>query len=182
MTRHQLYEINLEHRTAFCTKCGYTEIVIPTTRTGKTLKPICSTRTKEILENRRQQVELAREARQSQPGWQLRHVLSHIDPVARTATCSHCGPTSIWKRSSSDKDKTYFVCGTQSREYERAYKRAHRSGRSTNPHALSQINEEAETAICATCGPVKIEIHLVNKYVRRRCINAGNPRRIKKSK
>jgi hypothetical protein len=45
--------------------------------------------------------------------------------------------------------------------------------RSNNPHAHSQIDEEKETAICATCGRVKIEIEFINNRIFRSCINAG---------
>ena len=40
MKRHQLYEIDLDKRTAFCIVCGYTEIFVPNTRKRK---PICIT-------------------------------------------------------------------------------------------------------------------------------------------
>ena len=172
MKRHHLYEVDLERLRAFCTVCGYTDIVLRKSRSSATPKSICIARAQEMQVKRLQKSELAREDRQAHPGRQSRHVLSNIDPKAMTAICAVCGPTDIWKRQNAYKGKTYYTCGTQNREYLRKYRRAHREGRSTNPHALSQINEEAGTAVCATCGPVKIEIRLVNKYVTRRCINA----------
>lgn len=123
-------------------------------------------------EKQLQKLELAREERLALSGKQQHHVLSNVDPQTMTAICSICGPTNIWKRSNSNKGRTYYSCGTRSRNYLRKYSRAHRAGRSTNPHALSQVNEEAGIAVCATCGPVKIKIQLVNKYVTVRCINA----------
>lgn len=179
MPRHLLYEINLDRLTAFCTKCGYTEIVIPKTRTGKMYKPICANRAKEILEKKSQQKELAQEEKESQPQWQLRHVLTQIDPVKRTAVCSICGPTDIWISKSARTGRTRSYCGNHSREYLRKYKIAHSSGRPTNPHALSHVNEEAGTAICATCGPVKVEFRIARKYMVKRCPNAPKPRKPK---
>jgi hypothetical protein len=172
MKRHQLYEVDLEQLTAFCTVCGYTKIVLRKTRSNTTSKPLCNVRAQEIQEKQLQKSELAREERHAHLSWKQRHVLSKVDPVTMTAICAVCGPTDIWQRPNAYKGRTYYVCGTQNREYLRKYRRAHRGGRPTNPHALSQVNEEEGTAVCATCGPVKIEVRLVNKYVTRRCINA----------
>ena len=180
MKRHHLYEIDLERLTAFCTVCGYTEIVLPKTRSNKKPKPLCIARAREKREKQLQKLELAREERQAGTDGRQRHSLSNIDPKTMTANCSICGPTNIWKRSNSYKGRTYYSCGTRSRNYMRTYSRAHRAGRSTNPHALSQVNEEAGTAVCATCGPVKVKIRLVNKYVTVRCINAIKPARPRK--
>ena len=172
MKRHNLYEIDLERLRAFCTVCGYTDIVLPKIRSNATPKPTCITRAQEMREKQMQKLELAREKRQAHSSAQPRHILSDIDPQAMTAICAVCGPTDIWKRPNAYKGKTLYVCGTKNREYLRKYSWAHREGRSTNPHALSQVDEEAGTAVCATCGTVQIEIRLVNKYVTRRCINA----------
>jgi hypothetical protein len=143
MKRHQLYEINLERLTAFCTVCGYTEIVLPKTRSDKRPKHLCVARAREKREKQRQKLELAREEGQAGASGRQRHSLSNIDPEAMTAICSICGPTNIWKHSNSYKGRTYYLCGTRRRTYLRKYSRAHRAGRSTNPHALSQVNEEA---------------------------------------
>ena len=180
MKRHNLYEIDLERLRAFCTVCGYTDIVLPKSRSNIKIKPVCIARAREMRENRLQKLELAREERQARKGGQPRHIVSDIEPQAMTAICAVCGPTDIWKRPNAYKGKTLYVCGTKNREYLRKYRRAHREGRSSNPHALSQVNEEAGTAVCATCGPVKIEIRLVNKYITRRCINAKKPARFRK--
>lgn len=176
MPRHLLYEINLEHLIAFCTKCGYVEIVVPTTRAGKTKKPICSNRAKEIQELHRQKLELIREARLLRQRWQKRHILSDVNPETRSAVCSICGPTDIWIAHPKPSLKAHYSCGNYSRERMSKYMVAHYKGRPTNPHALSQIDEEARTAVCATCGPVKIEIRRANKNIVRRCINDPRPK------
>jgi hypothetical protein len=168
--RHQLYEIDLKNLIAFCTACGYTEIVLRKSLTGPELKPFCVVRAKEIEERQRQKVELSRETRQSRRIRQGYHVLSEINTETMRAVCSKCGPTDIWK-TYGHKRKVTYICATKSREYMRIYKRSHTKSRPSNPHALSQIDEEARTAVCAKCGPVEIEVRLANKNVTRRCIN-----------
>jgi len=179
MKRHNLYEVDLERLKAFCTVCGYTDIVLRKSPSNATPKPICVARAKEIQEKQLQKSKLAREERQTSPERKQRHILSNIDTANMTATCSVCGPTSIWKRANAYKGQIYYFCGTKSRDYLRIYKRSHRDGKPTNPQALSRVNEQSGTAICATCGPVMIEIRRVNKYVTRRCPNAKQSKLIK---
>jgi len=179
MPKHYLYDIDLKKLTAFCTVCGNTKIVIPTTRTGRTYRPVCSNKAKESREKQLEKLEREKEERHSHSRWPDRHTLSNINPVAKMAICAVCGPTDIWVNHRKT-GKTTYSCGNQSREFLREYKRSHREGRSSNPHVLSQIDDAAGTAVCATCGPVKINRRLVNKYVTRRCINAPPPRKARK--
>ena len=86
------------------------------------------------------------------------------------AVCAVCGPTDIWK--SSRKGQTRYDCATHGRDYMRVYKRSRYVARPTNPHALSAIDEERGTAVCAKCGPVKIEMRFGEKKLNRRCVNA----------
>ena len=169
--RHQLYEVDLERRTAFCTACGYTEIHIPNTRTRATPKPMCVARARERREWEQERKVVSDEEKRSLPTWRPRHTLSEIDPIARTAICAVCGPTDIWK--TPNKQGSGYTCGRKYRDYMREYGRNRYVARSSNPHALSQIDEEKGTAICAKCGPVEIEIRYGPKNIRRRCINAG---------
>jgi hypothetical protein len=168
--RHLLYEVDLERRPAFCTACGYTEIYVPSTRIRPTPKPICITRAKEIKEEHQEKKSILDEEKRLLPTWRPRHTLSEIDPIARTAICAVCGPTDVWKTTNKGIG---YVCGRKYRDYEREPGRNRYVGRSSNPHALSQIDEEKGTAICAKCGPVEIEIRYGRKNIRRRCINAG---------
>ncbi|HEU0292403.1 MAG TPA: hypothetical protein VFR47_06685 [Anaerolineales bacterium] len=168
---HILYEVDLDRQTAFCVVCGYTEIFIPNTRPGNTPKPICIAKARKLKAWRQERKYILDEEKRSLPTWQPRHTLTEFDPVALRAICAVCGPTDVQKTTT--KGKTRYDCATKLREYNRKYQRTHRVGRPSNPHALSEIDEENETAVCATCGPVKIEIEYGLKKITRRCINAG---------
>jgi hypothetical protein len=126
-SRHRLYEVNLERRTAFCTVCGNTEIVLRETRTRTTPMVYCVAKAKEIREYDQKRLRLAREERRSKPGWKVlrRHVLGKIDPVTMTAICSQCGRTDIVERSGHN-GKLYYICGIRRREYGRAYRERRR--------------------------------------------------------
>ena len=132
MIRHNLYEINLEQGTAFCTACGRVKIHVAKTRTKRTPKVICINRF-------RQTAEAYKEKQQSKPGWKPRHVLSRIDSEKMTATCSLCGQTKIRRRIYNRA--TSYACATSDRAYGRKYRRSHYVARSSNPHALSQVDE-----------------------------------------
>src|SRR5215211_3539457 len=88
-----------------------------------------------------------------------------------TAICSVCGPTEIQKKIT--EQSVYYYCATHLRAKMRKSRRAHYVARSSNPHALSQIDEENKTAVCAKCGPVEIQIWTGKKKINRRCINSG---------
>src|SRR6266498_1078310 len=79
--RHNLYEIDLEHKTAFCTVCGRTEIHVAKTRTNETPKVICINRLREINQ-------ADRDRRRLQSGWKPRHSLSQLDIETMTAICA----------------------------------------------------------------------------------------------
>src|SRR5436309_15274767 len=84
--RHNLYEIDLERGTAFCTVCGRTEIHVAKGPTNQTPKVICINRLREINQ-------ADRDRRRFQSGWKPRHSLSEIDTEKMTAICSVCGST-----------------------------------------------------------------------------------------
>jgi hypothetical protein len=172
MTRHLLYEVDLERKTAFCTACGYTEIYVPNTRTRTKPKVICINRARELwLDNQAKQNRLRVEKR-SQPGWKPRHTLTEINPETLRAICAICGPTDVRKITSRRYSR--YDCFTKKRNYMRKYKRSRYVARFTNPHALSQIDEKNKTAVCAKCGLVEIEIWQGKKKINRRCINVRN--------
>jgi len=168
--RHYLYDVDLDHQTAICSVCGYTEIIVSYTRAGTKARVRCINKVMELwLDGKSKRNEIRVEKR-SNPNWKPRHTLTEIDPEAQMAICAVCGPTDIWK--TTNKGNVRYYCATKQRDYIRKYKRAHSIGRSGNPHALSQIDEENGTAVCAKCGPVKYEIWFGKKKMNRSCINA----------
>jgi len=167
--RHFLYDVDLDHETAICSVCGFTEITVSYPRDGKP-KVRCQNKVREIwLDGTAKRNDLRAE-KHSDPNWKPRHILTDIDPENQTAICAVCGPTDIWKTTS--KGSVRYYCATKHRDYMRKYQRTHRAGRPTNPHALSQIDEENGTAVCAKCGLVKYEVWYGKKKMNRRCINA----------
>jgi hypothetical protein len=171
MKNHRLYEIDLERERAFCTVCGYVDIYIPKTRTKSEPTVTCINKARERNQEKVERYEERRDGRASQSDRNPRHTLSDIDPDLMLANCVHCGPTDILK---SNKDgKIGYICATRNRAYAREYRRANYVARPSNPHALSEIDEENGTAICAKCGQVQIEIWYGNKKTNRRCINVA---------
>lgn len=163
--RHTLYEVDLEHKTAFCTACGRTKIYVSAKGKGKSPKAVCLNRYLVILE-------AGKEKRRLISGKKPMHTLSEIDSEKLTAICSVCGPTDVWKYNK--KGFTQYACAFRERDYWRKYKRNYRSSTTTHPnaHALSQIDEEKKTAVCSQCGPVPIYLWQGKKKVGRRCTNA----------
>jgi hypothetical protein len=170
MSRHYLYEIDLDSKTAFCTSCGYTEIHAPKSRTQSPPKVFCISRYQENLEANRNRKS---EDRSLQPDLEPRHSLSEIDAEKRTAFCSVCGRTDIQRRSV--RGSVYYSCAQKARSYQRKYRRSYYVPRTSKltVHTLSQIDEENETAVCSKCGPVEIYVWQAKRKVGRRCSNAN---------
>jgi len=168
--RHNLYEINLERKTAFCTICGYTAIHVSKSRTKQTSKVFCISRFRELNQA---QINSRRKKRHSKPGWKPRHSLSEIDTEKKTANCAVCGPTAVWENARGES--TRYICAKQARAYGRNYRRSESASRVSNPliHVISEINEEKKTATCSRCGPVEIYIWQGGKRIGRRCSNAS---------
>jgi hypothetical protein len=169
MKRHTLYEVDLEHRTAFCTVCDYTEIYIAETRTRSKPRTTCINRARELWLNNQTKQSILREKRRSQPDWKPKLKLSEINPNTLRAICAICGPTDV--RRVISRGYSRYDCVTKTRNYMRKYRRSCYVARFSNPHALSEIDEEKKTAVCAKCGPVKIEVSQGRKKINRRCIN-----------
>jgi hypothetical protein len=95
---HDLTEINEEHRTARCSRCG--EITVK--RDGDRWK--CTTRL------------------------QARHRISSIDPDARTAWCGACGQVVdiVRHKRGGERQGKDWLCGPESRRRAQEYKDANR--------------------------------------------------------
>src|SRR5919108_4048890 len=170
MILHHLHEINLEHKVAFCSICGPTEIYVSKAQEGEKPKVFCLNRWQESQERIKQ---IRQEKRQLQPSWKPRHSLSEIDVERMTAICSICGPTQIRKRVG--KKYTNYLCVNQLRTYLRKHKRNQYTSRVSNPlsHILSEIDEENKTAVCSRCGLVEIYMWQGKRKMGRRCSNAS---------
>ena len=171
--KHYLYEVDLEQKIAFCTVCGWTEIHVPQRSTKGSPKVFCI---KRFQEKNEAYDRWANKHNPRVPDQVVRHLLSEIDIEKMTARCSVCGPTELQKLSVNNS--IYYYCATNKRERMRKRRRASYVSRLSNPHALSQIDEEKKTAVCAKCGPVAIEIWM-GKKLNRRCINARREKELK---
>jgi hypothetical protein len=149
MSRHRLTEINLEARTALCSVCGPTEIYLSRPRTKNPPEVYFVQQARELREYMR----AWRQRRQ--PARRPRHLLREIDEEKRSAVCAICGPTAVYRYKS--KGLIHYRCATYAGEINRRNKSAHLIPSSASVHILSAIDEENYTAICAKCGPVRID-------------------------
>ena len=170
MIRHNLYEVDLEQKTAFCTACGTTKIYVTKSRTKHTPKVFCLNRHRELRQEEKSRLD---QKRRLKPGWKPRHSLSAIDIEKRTAICAVCGPTDIQKHT--DRGVTRYICATKVRPYTRSYRRLHYVPRTISPtaHTLTEIDEEKKTAVCSKCGAVAIYVWQGKRKIGRRCSNAS---------
>jgi hypothetical protein len=152
MKKHRLYEIDLEHKIAFCSVCRYTDIEVQKRRTGKVVI-LCTARAKEIREkcqSRKKQLPEDISKLENRP-W---HSLTDINPQTLMANCAICGPTDVIRVK--ERGKTCYRCATRVRDYRRQREHPHFFGRKSKLHPLSNIDLENGTAVCERCGPVKL--------------------------
>jgi hypothetical protein len=111
MIVHSLSQIDLEHKTAFCTVCGYTEIHVPKNYDQARSRLHCMRRHKEQNLVKRMWACLSLEERNLVR--KERHSLKEIDPELNRAVCVICGPTDI--HQSSERGRTIYRCATYNR-------------------------------------------------------------------
>ena len=124
LSSHHLENINLKQRTAICSICGSTSIVVQ--RDSKHPHRIpslyCINRYREIVRDcqrrRREQKRL------QNPNWKPKHRLSEIDLQKMRGICAICGPTDILK-AATYQNRTLYRCATNIRKQARDYSRLH---------------------------------------------------------
>ena|SRR5690349_8353219 len=127
----RLDNIDLKQRTANCSICGFTPIVVRRDSKHPHRLPglACINRRREIIrdcQRRRREKE-----RLQNPNWKPKHKLSEIDLGKMRGTCAICGPTDILK-GGTYQNRTLYRCATNIRKQARDYSRLH-----YKPHAKS---------------------------------------------
>ena len=121
---HRLDNVDLGERTAICSICGSTRIVVQrdSKYPNRAPKLRCINRYREVVRNslrrRREQ------ARLQNPNWKPKHSLSEIDVKKMRAICAICGPTEILK-ATVYHGQTFYRCATNLRKQARDYSRLH---------------------------------------------------------
>ena len=123
-SRHLLSAIDLEKRTAICSTCGTTEIVV--IRNGKHphWSPVVYCRAKMREKNRVALRRYRAKKRSQDPNWKPKHKVSVINDEKMTGVCAVCGPTDIKKYIYKQK-YTVYLCATRLRKQAREYSRSH---------------------------------------------------------
>jgi hypothetical protein len=123
VSSHRLDNVDLRERTAVCSTCGRTQIVVLKDSKHPDRKPhlSCINRYREIV--RDSQRRRRAKARLQNPNWTPKHSLSGIDPEKMRAMCAICGPTDILK-ATTYHNQTFFRCATNMRKQARDYARA----------------------------------------------------------
>ena len=154
-TRHYLFEINQEKKTAFCSACGWTKIHIYKTRTRQKPKILCIKRYRETT---KPQDSLIIKKRLLKANSKPKHVLSQIDIEMLRGVCSICGPTGLERRTHSGSN--YYYCATRIRTKGGKGRSINRSSNISNSaaHQLSQIDIENKLAVCSVCGLIDIYV------------------------
>ena len=180
---HVLSEIDLERKTAHCSVCGPTQIHIPQSRTSQPSRVYCICRYQEL---RKRIADFQIKEQQSLPAGKPRHSLSEIDAEKMTATCSVCGKTDIYRRTS--KGTTHYICGKKVRDSWRSHgngyyprqgleldtPEAQKERRETNAQLIYQYKADQG---CKRCGQKKDPLRL-SVYTRGPGIKALNVERL----
>ena len=130
---HRLDNVDIEQRTAICSICGTTQIVVQrdSKHPDRTPGIRCINRYREIVRNcqRRRR----KQARAQNPNWKPKHKLSDIDVEKMRGICARCGPTDILK-ATIYQNHTFYRCATSLRRQARDYSRLH-----YKPHPRSYV-------------------------------------------
>lgn len=124
LSSHHLENIDLKQRTAICSICGPTSIVVQRDSKHPNRAPgiTCINRSREIVrdcQRRRREQERAQN-----PKWKPKHKMSEIDVEKMRGVCSICGPTDILI-ATTNQNLTFYRCATNIRKQARDYSRLH---------------------------------------------------------
>ena len=121
---HHLDNVDIEQRTAICSICGPTQIVVQKDSLHPHRAPglFCIYRHREIVRN--SQRRRREQARLLDSGWKPKHKLSEIDVEKMRGICTICGPTDILK-AAIRQNHTFYRCATNIRIQSREYSRLH---------------------------------------------------------
>jgi hypothetical protein len=146
---HRMLSLDIETLTGICSNCGPVKLVTQGKKSDGSPKfrcqNVCKTEKKEVRP--------------------LRHALSDIDEVNKTAVCLICGPVEVKMRKSRNGDIRWRCAVTikSLSELAHAKKKAANTKEPRKKHILSNVNPEARTADCKKCGPVRINKGCVSK-------------------
>jgi hypothetical protein len=124
LSSHHLENVDLKQRTASCSICGATSIVVRRDAKNPTRAPSlsCINRYREIV--RDSQRRRREKARLQNPNWKPKHKLSKIDLGNMRGICAICGPTDILK-ARTYHNQAFYRCATNIRQQARDYSRLH---------------------------------------------------------
>jgi hypothetical protein len=158
MAIHILSQIDLAHKTAFCTVCGYTEIHVPDTYEESGSRIVCVQRLKEL--NPYQKMRRALSPEERKLARKQRHFLKEIDPELNRAICAICGPTEIHRHA--EGGRTVYRCATYGRLANRLKDLRNFMQQPAEPDLLSEIYQKKKAVKGARLWVDLKEINLGN--------------------
>jgi hypothetical protein len=166
--RHNLSNVDLEHRTATCSVCGETPVFVD--HTPKRHKLVVGCLTKRRIDNRAAQRRKGERRRLANPNWKPKHKVRQLNPETLTGVCDICGPTEVIRYG---RKRITYICANKAAATARkvcaedhVYKPWVRKPSFVLVSQLDQmeiINEHKLAHGCTRCGyngdPLNLELH-----------------------